>query len=327
MRNFFGFVWLQTQFMIKDFVGAPFPGLLTRSVGAMSQASPGLLLGDSLAALNVSVEVRDRQHLLWQAEGRNDVGKTAAHGRTGRVGPEPGVKPAPGDQWFKCFELHGPNGHMVVVRVDVTELVRLGRRLEATNRRLNGLSVTDSLTGLANRRYLDKMLTAEWQRATRNGTDLGLLMIDIDHFKSYNDHYGHVAGDACLRRIAHLLKQCTRRSGELAARYGGEEFVLVLPGAHRQRALEVAQLCMQRLETERLPHRVSGINGWLTVSIGLACLQDHATSGARDLVNAADAALYRAKAAGRARFLMATAQDWEVHREAGHSPPATITAR
>lgn len=289
-------------------------------------------LNSSLDELNVGIELWDRRHqLLWNSmDGANGnggkqhtdpieaevFGAGVANAIKRRCLKNPigkgSLQQLPGDRWIKTFEVRAPNGHLLVVRVNVTALVRQGQLLENSNRRLNELSVTDSLTGLANRRCFDDVLLSEWQRATRNQTDLALVMVDIDHFKKYNDNYGHLAGDECLRRVADVLRRCTRRAGELASRFGGEEFVMVLPGSNREHALEVADLCTRLIKLEGIPHIMSPIAPFLTVSAGVACLQDHEAQAPSDLINASDAAMYRAKSAGRACYELATTRDWEM---------------
>ena len=218
----------------------------------------------------------------------------------------------PDSRWVKTFEKVTPDGYLTVVRVNVTGLVRAGQILEERIKELNLLSSIDFLTGIANRRSLEMALHAELQRANRNESELGLLMIDIDHFKKYNDRYGHLAGDECLRRIARILRQCTRRAGDMVARYGGEEFVLLLPAADLCRAQEVAGKCMFEMQMENMAHAASPTASVVTLSIGVACLKGHPGTSSTALINAADAAMYRAKAGGRARYEIATHKDWEM---------------
>ncbi|MEI6804576.1 MAG: diguanylate cyclase [Burkholderiales bacterium] len=225
---------------------------------------------------------------------------------------EPPLQELPFDRWVKNYEATTPEGYLLVLRVNVTELIRKGRQLEARNRTLTVQSTTDCLTGLANRRYFDEMLTTEWQRATRTGSDLSLLMVDIDHFKKFNDHYGHLAGDACLRRVAEVLLRCVRRAGELVARYGGEEFVVLLPSTSLAEALETAQKCLRLMCEEGIAHAASPVSGHVTISIGVACLSKGMTRDARAMLNAADAAMYRAKSQGRARCCVADEADWDI---------------
>jgi diguanylate cyclase (GGDEF)-like protein len=163
------------------------------------------------------------------------------------------------------------------------------------------------------------MLAIEWQRAARSGGSLSLLMVDIDHFKRYNDHYGHVAGDECLRRVTHVLASCVRRAGELLARYGGEEFVLLLPGADLAHARDLAQRCLNAVHRENIPHGSSPTADHITVSIGVAQVYPAGAKDPESLVNAADTAMYRAKMDGRARYEVAGQADWDIDKDAPRS--------
>ncbi|EFC79751.1 diguanylate cyclase [Parafrankia sp. EUN1f] len=169
--------------------------------------------------------------------------------------------------------------------------------LAAANRRLEQLSVTDPLTGLANRRHLDEVLDIEWHRAQRHTTPLALAMIDIDRFKSYNDHFGHAAGDRCLQRVAACLAAGTRDT-DLTARYGGEEFAVVMPGADTGDASRIAHRLRSAVAELTEPHPVT-TNQVVTVSIGVASIAPTPTEEAKALVELADSALYRAKSGGR----------------------------
>ncbi|MCZ8294065.1 MAG: GGDEF domain-containing protein [Hylemonella sp.] len=177
--------------------------------------------------------------------------------------------------------------------------------LEAVNRQLAALSSTDALTGLANRRRFDEVWETEWQRAARMGLPLALALIDVDHFKAYNDHYGHQAGDACLRDVASLLAAEARRSGELVARYGGEEFVLVLPGVTADEARTVAERIRAAVEGRAMPHEHSPVAGFVTISIGVASARVQRAEQAEVLLKEADGALYLAKHQGRNRVMTA----------------------
>lgn len=174
------------------------------------------------------------------------------------------------------------------------------RHLMAENTTLARLSSTDPLTGLANRRAFTERLESLWV-AARAGRPFALLLVDVDHFKRFNDLYGHGAGDACLREVADLLRERAPRSDELVARYGGEEFAFLLPRLDRAEAIAAAERIRIALEARRLPHagRGDGLTH-LTVSVGVAASSDRAPSPAA-LVEAADAALYQAKSAGRNR--------------------------
>jgi diguanylate cyclase (GGDEF)-like protein len=167
------------------------------------------------------------------------------------------------------------------------------------NEALGLLARQDGLTGLANRRRLDEIIEQEWMRARREQQSLGLLMIDVDHFKLYNDRYGHQAGDTCLRTIAFLLRDIARRPADLAARYGGEEFMLLLPNTDLQGAGAIAEAFSAALRWKHIPHDRAPFRR-VTVSIGVAAIIPPADSDDFEaLVKAADQALYRAKNAGR----------------------------
>lgn len=176
--------------------------------------------------------------------------------------------------------------------------------LEDSNRQLSALTTTDALTGVVNRRGFDDSLALEWARALRSGDSVALLMIDVDHFKLYNDHYGHQAGDQCLRQVAAVIRAHARRASDVAARYGGEEFVLLVPGASAAQAHAFAVEIGAALAALRLPHLLSA-HGVVTVSIGVAGLVPHQGQDPAQLVELADRAMYQAKLAGRNRAVLA----------------------
>lgn len=172
------------------------------------------------------------------------------------------------------------------------------RELAESNGKLAALSSTDALTGIANRRRFDEVLANEWSRAARSGQSLALGMLDIDWFKIYNDHYGHQAGDACLRRVANVIASNISRTGDLVARYGGEEFVFIAPGTDADGVLSMAQKLCEAIQAEALPHEFSRF-GCITASIGVAALVPDDECSAELLVKAADVAMYQAKDQGR----------------------------
>ena len=171
--------------------------------------------------------------------------------------------------------------------------------LKAQGDFLRSLVFVDGLTGVANRRRFDEALLSEWRQCQRAGTPLALLMIDIDHFKRYNDHYGHPTGDACLQQVAAVLKAAMQRACDLVARYGGEEFVCLLPGCDQAPALAKAQALQAALAAQGIAHEASPTAAWVTLSIGVAVAQPQAGGSPAALVAAADAALYSAKHRGR----------------------------
>lgn len=171
--------------------------------------------------------------------------------------------------------------------------------LERLNQELQRLTATDSLTGVANRRRFDEALDHEWRRAARVGAPLACIMIDIDHFKAFNDRYGHLQGDACLRQIAHALVATVRRAGDIVARYGGEEFAVVLPGTTQAGAARVAEQLRGGVEALKLPNDASATAPHVTISLGVTTMTPTAGINPQTLVAGADRALYNAKRRGR----------------------------
>lgn len=182
----------------------------------------------------------------------------------------------------------------------LSERERDASALADANRKLVELAVTDELTGLFNRRRFNEQLAAEWSRAKRNDQPLAVFMIDIDHFKKYNDLYGHQAGDDCLVAVARVLRDNLRRSGDVAARYGGEEFVVISPNTSIAQARDLSERLRLAVEGLDLPHRDSPY-GKVTASVGASSLTPFGSIRAEYLVNLADTALYCAKEKGRNR--------------------------
>ena len=166
---------------------------------------------------------------------------------------------------------------------------------------LRAQAMVDGLTGIANRRFFDERLLAEWGHVQRHQRSLAILMIDIDHFKGYNDHYGHQAGDNCLRRVATTLGASMQRAHDLAARYGGEEFICMLPECDLQGAITKAEALRAAVAALEIPHAASPTGDRLTLSIGVAATIPPSQASPDTLVAAADAQLYLAKQAGRNR--------------------------
>jgi diguanylate cyclase (GGDEF)-like protein/PAS domain S-box-containing protein len=196
-----------------------------------------------------------------------------------------------------------PIGFVNVVR-DVSNRKAAEDELTDAFRLVENLAMVDGLTGIANRRQFDETMDREWRRAMRDGSLLSLLMIDVDHFKLYNDIYGHVLGDACLRQIAVAAQGVIHRSSDLFARYGGEEFAVVLPNTDRNGAQLVAEQIRRAVEMCGLPHS-GNPHGVVTVSIGCATQTLDHDSEVTSLVEAADQAMYQAKSAGRNRVEVA----------------------
>jgi len=181
---------------------------------------------------------------------------------------------------------------------------RVRNHLELKRQRdlLRNLSNIDGLTGIPNRRRLDELLEQEWARAARNQTPLSVMMIDIDFFKQFNDHYGHLAGDDCLKAIAQLLATSARRPADFVARYGGEEFVCILPDTDYVGAKALAEQVRKNVEMLAIPHQSSQVAEVVTVSIGVASVAAPHEDTPNGLIKAADAKLYEAKRKGRNRI-------------------------
>lgn len=183
------------------------------------------------------------------------------------------------------------------------KLAELSGELVATNRRLETLSQQDELTGLANRRSFDSRMALQFAQAARQGAPLSVALCDVDHFKSYNDRYGHPAGDQCLRRVAAALAQGCRRATDLVARYGGEEFAVLLPDTPLEGALKLIDTARRSVETS-LPG-AGEAGGPVTLSAGVALRDGERDATIGSLIARADAALYRAKDLGRNRVVAA----------------------
>jgi diguanylate cyclase (GGDEF)-like protein len=176
-------------------------------------------------------------------------------------------------------------------------------QLEQANQELALLSSMDGLTGIANRRQFDYFLSLQWSLASRKKERIALIMCDIDHFKAYNDHYGHLQGDECLKKVASALKKSVKRQGDLLARYGGEEFVVVLPNTDFDGAKKIAEDLRTNVEQLEIPHLFSPVRPVVTISLGVAILYPSSTALLESLIEAADQALYQAKQTGRNRIV------------------------
>jgi diguanylate cyclase (GGDEF)-like protein/PAS domain S-box-containing protein len=192
-----------------------------------------------------------------------------------------------------------PTGILNILR-DISERKQTEQKLQEAYAAVEALSVTDALTGLANRRQFDQCLTTEWRRGTRDHNPLSLLMVDVDLFKLYNDTYGHLRGDTCLKQIADVIAEVVTRSGDLAARFGGEEFAIILPGTGNDGAMLVARQICDALRSQRLPHSATPC-GITTISVGCATIVPRIEQHPSELIGMADEALYRAKRGGRDR--------------------------
>ena len=185
---------------------------------------------------------------------------------------------------------------------DISERKRTEEQLLQLQRELEELSFRDGLTGVFNRRMFDTVLAREWASAHRNAQALSLVMIDIDHFKEYNDRYGHLAGDDCLRRVAQTLSTTARRPRDFLARFGGEEFVLILPETDLAAAHTLAERLRAAVRDLHIPHEGSPTAPFVTVSLGLGSRAPESGDDPQDLLRQVDQLLYRAKRDGRNRI-------------------------
>lgn len=245
-----------------------------------------------------------------------------------KIHREPGapvLRELPDGRWRRIVERRLSDGSLLAFSTDVTDLVQRERRLQQevaarqavevqlreANQNLAELSSTDHLTGLANRRELEHHLEREWMRAARQGTPLSALMMDVDHFKAFNDRHGHLQGDDCLKAVAEALRSCARRAGDVLARFGGEEFVLLLPGTTAQEAFQVAQQCLNAVDARAVPHGAPPGGDRVSVSIGYATCIPGGHQRPATLLDLADTALYRAKHLGRHRVASVEAPSGE----------------
>ncbi|MCA1793289.1 MAG: diguanylate cyclase, partial [Desulfobacteraceae bacterium] len=191
--------------------------------------------------------------------------------------------------------------HISVSRYN-TRLAGLNRELKAANKKLETISYLDGLTGIPNRRKFDTVLEDEWKRCERTGQVLTLMMLDIDYFKPFNDRYGHLEGDDCLKEVAKTIEGLPGRPGDFVGRYGGEEFAIVLPGTDEAGAKQLAQKILTRIQELQIPNKGSEVSPYLTVSIGgISALPNRAIPGTWFL-NKADQLLYEAKQGGRNQY-------------------------
>jgi diguanylate cyclase (GGDEF)-like protein len=181
--------------------------------------------------------------------------------------------------------------------------VRTHLELKRHRDMLQNLSSVDGLTGVPNRRSFDQLIDREWRRAQRGGAPLSVMMVDVDHFKIFNDTYGHLAGDDCLKKVAAALSGAVGRAGDLLCRYGGEEFAAVLPDTNSAAALVVGERLRASVEALAIPHAKSKSGTVVTISLGSATLIPSERGSTADLVACADRALYAAKRSGRNRIV------------------------
>lgn len=303
----------------------PFPRL---SSGSMNEA----LLASSPAALclidrhNRLILVNDAMATILGESREKLVGRLATdlfaqaddrlaryHMLAEREKPLPSISVVwQGKPYQLCFNpMRGSDGRILglsVAAFNSSHRAGIEQRLRASRRRLLALIRQDHLTGLLNRKGLELKINNELRRSRRANTPLGLLIVDIDSFKAFNDGFGHAAGDECLRSVANAIHGCLRRPADAASRYGGEEFILVLPDTDRGGALKVAERCRQAVERLQIAHPASPY-GHVTISIGLESIAPKAAPCVFEALESADRALYRAKGEGRNRISLSGHRD------------------
>ena len=186
---------------------------------------------------------------------------------------------------------------------DISERKHSEEQLLGLQAELRELSFKDGLTGLANRRRFDQLMELEWAEARRNRRPLSLVMIDIDHFKPYNDRYGHLQGDTCLRQVSALLQSAAKRPRDFLARFGGEEFALVLPETDATVARTIAAHCCEAIADARIAHEGLAMGAWLTISLGVGTTIPGHAEEPLPFIETVDRRLYRAKQQGRDRII------------------------
>ena len=188
---------------------------------------------------------------------------------------------------------------------DISERKKTEEQLLTLQKQLEEYSYKDGLTGVANRRMFDSVLATEWANAQRTLQPLSLILLDIDHFKQFNDHYGHIQGDDCLKSVGQALSLAASRPRDFLGRFGGEEFVLVLPETDEAAARHIAERCRQQVRQQRIPHERSSVSSMLTISLGVGTIVPGAHDRPLDFLNAVDKLLYQAKQLGRDRSQVA----------------------
>ncbi len=179
------------------------------------------------------------------------------------------------------------------------ELTEMAEQLDAANKKLTRMSYLDGLTDVPNRRYFEEFFAKEWKNAIRENDFLSLIMFDIDCFKAYNDTYGHLIGDDCLKKIAHALSNALKRPRDFLCRYGGEEFIAVLPNTDGKGAFEVANRFLKKTKKLKINHKTSPVSKNVTISIGVATIKPDRKTKSNFLITEVDKALYEAKQSGR----------------------------
>ena len=262
-------------------------GAVALSVAGNPETRPDLILLDVMMPEMDGYEVCRR---LKKAPETQSIPVIFVTAKTDVIDEEFGLSLGAVDYITKPF-------HQAIVKARLRNHINLKLKTDL----LESLALVDGLTCIPNRRRFDEALEQEWKRSVRSGTPLALIIADIDHFKAYNDHYGHGGGDLCLKAVAQALAKSIDRAGDIVARYGGEEFAAVIPNTDEVGAQFLAERCCATVAALRLPHGFSSAADHVTISVGYAALKPGIERSPTELIELADKMLYRAKEQGRNR--------------------------
>jgi diguanylate cyclase (GGDEF)-like protein/PAS domain S-box-containing protein len=277
---------------------------ISPSIAKLTGYSPEEIDATGLQNLIMSIEdLGERKLSIPEIEKNRREGKTGEYSADYLVRTKKGELKWLGDHSFPWLDKSGNLIGSVGILSDITERKMMEAALREMNQELHRLATLDGLTQVANRRRLDEFLSLEWRRGRRERKPVSLILCDIDHFKLYNDTYGHQAGDDCLKSVAGAISECVKRPMDLVARYGGEEFAVVLTGTDGDGAVYIAENICAEIRKLGIPHSGSCSNRYVTISCGVAAMLPAAGNSPEQLIALGDAGLYEAKRQGRDRVM------------------------
>ncbi len=286
---------------------------MSPSIEKLTGYSPREIESAGLSSLIISIEDIGKKKLSPEA-----IQKIRQEGKTGEYRADYLIRAKAGDMvWlgdhsFPWIDKSGSLVGSVGILSDITERKQMEAKLQEMNLELQRIATLDGLTKVANRRRFDEFLELEWKRAMREGSPISLILIDIDHFKLFNDTYGHQAGDDCLKAVAQAIRGCVKRPMDLVARYGGEEFTVVLPNTDEKGAFLIAQLAGREVRNLGIPHAKASKIGCVSISCGVSTIYPSRGSTSEELVSRADEALYAAKDRGRNQAVFNAWSNFEI---------------
>lgn len=277
---------------------------ISPSIAKLTGYSPEGIDALGLQNLIISIENPGENKLrISEIEKNRKEGKTGEYSADYLIRTKNGDLKWLGDHSFPWRDGFGNLIGSVGILSDITERKQMEAALREMNHKLQRLAALDGLTRVANRRRLDEFLSLEWRRARREHKPVSLILSDIDHFKLYNDTYGHQAGDDCLKAVAGTIKECVKRPLDLVARYGGEEFAVVLPDTVGTGAVHIAENICAEIRKLGIPHAGSSTNEYVTISCGVSTMVPAKGNSFEDLIALVDKGLYEAKRQGRNRVV------------------------